>query len=79
MLMPGFSRSSSDFTFAPSAGTASTKSLVANTTGLSTRSSLASASGSLVLAEAKRSGLTPLRIWAASSSEPAKESSGPRR
>ena len=71
--MPGFSRSSSDDTFAPSAGTASTSSLVANTTGLSTRFSLASASGSLVLAAANTSGFTPLRIWAASSSEPANE------
>ena len=32
-----------------------------------------SASGSLVLAAAKTSGFTPLRIWAASSSEPANE------
>ena len=57
----------------PSAGTASTSSLAANTTGFSTRPSSYSWSGSFVLAEAKTSGLTPWRICAASSSEPAND------
>ena len=55
-----------------SAGTAITSRLPAKTTGFSTRPSSNSWSGSLVLAAAYTSGLTPWRICAASSSEPAK-------
>ena len=54
------------------AGTAITSSLPAKTVGFSTRPSLYSWSGSLVFAAAYTSGFTPWRIWAASSSEPAK-------
>ena len=72
IVTPGLARSSRPVTV-PSEGTASTSSLAANTTGFSTSPSLKSSSGSLVLAEAKTSGLTPWRICAASSSEPAND------
>ena len=55
------------------AGTASTSRFAVKTTGLSTRPSAYSWSGSLVLAAAYTSGLTPWRICAASSSEPPKD------
>ena len=55
-------------------GTASTKVLVANSTGVSSSPSCSSSSGSFVLAAAYTSTGAPWRIWAASSSEPANES-----
>ena len=55
------------------AGTASTSRFPANTVGFLTSPAAKSWSGSFVFAEANTSGLTPWRIWAASSSEPAKE------
>src|SRR3954454_19755016 len=73
IVTPGFVSSASDATFAPEAGTASTSRLAANTCGFSTRPSLYSASGSVVFAEANTSGLTPWRICAASSSDPAND------
>src|SRR3954452_11303903 len=73
IVTPGFVRSATDATFAPEAGTASTSRLAANTCGFSTRPSLYSASGRVVLADANTSGLTPWRIWAASSSDPAND------
>jgi hypothetical protein len=54
-----------------SCGTASTSSLVANSTGCDSRPSSCSSAGRLVLAAANTSGSTPWRICAASSSEPA--------
>ena len=56
-----------------SLGTASTSRFDAKTTGFSTSFLAYSWSGSFVFAEAKTSGVTPCWIWAASSSEPAKE------
>src|SRR5947209_18742594 len=47
--------------------------LAAKTTGLDTRPLAYRVSGSLVLAEAKMSGLIPCSIWAARRSEPANE------
>jgi hypothetical protein len=55
------------------AGTASTSLLAAKATGLSTRPLAKSMLGSLRFAEANTSGLTPCSIWAASTSDPAKE------
>jgi hypothetical protein len=57
------------------AGTAITSRFVAKTTGFSTSPSAKSCSGSFASAAAKRSGRTPERICAASSSLPPK----PRR
>ena len=70
---PGRATSASDAIRRASAGTASTSRLPAKTTGCSTRPSSKSSSGSVVFADAKTSGLTPWRICAASSSEPANE------
>ena len=53
-------------------GTAIVSRLVVKGTGRSTSFSAYSAAGSFVLAAAKTSGCAPERIWAASSSEPAK-------
>ena len=60
-----------------SAGTARTSRLAVNGTGRSTSPARKSWSGYFVFAEAKTSGRTPWRIWAASSSDPANENLAP--